>query len=183
MKNRSIMVLIGVLLAVCPKCLTGDEISIGDRTYTRVEFGISDGTSASVKRPAVAYSFDKTSMMFTWDTGYHTYCRTFATNVDMWDNGDFVVTWWSKEGDDRDCFARVFHADGTPLGATFDPTISAVGNQYSPEVACGPDGSMVFVWRQGSDDSYATIFTPEPATLILLAGGLPLLLKRKWRRK
>jgi Ca2+-binding RTX toxin-like protein len=66
--------------------------------------------------------------------------------------GDFVVS-WSESGADgagSGLLARLFAADGTPLGAAFAVNGSTAGDQLAPSLTALPDGGFVASWV--SDD-------------------------------
>jgi hypothetical protein len=72
-------------------------------------------------------------------------------------NGNFVISWW--EAWFGEVHARIFTADGTPLGADFRVNTNTEGLQNSSDVTGLADGGFVVTWRtansadDGSGDS------------------------------
>lgn len=71
-------------------------------------------------------------------------------NAAMWDDGAFVVAYWSIDGADWNVRARLFSASGTPLttpnaGNDFILSASSSGQQASPKLAAHANG-FVATW-------------------------------------
>jgi Ca2+-binding RTX toxin-like protein len=65
-------------------------------------------------------------------------------------NGDFVVTWDSREQylvQETLIRARLFHSDGTPVGDDFVVNTTAAGEQNRPAVATLADGRFIIAWE------------------------------------
>lgn len=82
--------------------------------------------------------------------------------------GNFVVVWSSNEpaefggdGSGWGIAARLFQADGTPRGASFQVNDFTAGHQMHPRVAMAADGSFIVTWRSngsfGTDDSGSSV--------------------------
>ncbi len=73
-------------------------------------------------------------------------------------NADGFVVVWENDGgrteydprDQIDPAARLFGADGTPLGGDIHVTLLNQGQQYVPDVSAGPSGGFVGVWNDDS---------------------------------
>jgi Ca2+-binding RTX toxin-like protein len=79
-------------------------------------------------------------------------------------NGNFVAVWESNAGGTNDTFARVYHANGTPLTGEIMVNASTAGNQGRPVVAALTDGRFVVAWRDdvgGDFDIKARIFNGD----------------------
>lgn len=88
-----------------------------------------------------------------------------GSEVAVLDNGDFVIAWQDNSGADGSgsgIEARVFHADGTPVGDAFVVDQRTAGDQLAPSVAAIGDGRFVVAW-QGTDGVEARIFTDAPS--------------------
>ena len=88
-------------------------------------------------------------------------------------DGGFVVVWGgfgeaaSGQPAPRTLRARLFAANGTPLGAEFDVSTDRV-SPFSPAVAMTPDGRFAVAWRFGFDDADRGI-----AARVFAADGTP----------
>lgn len=70
-------------------------------------------------------------------------------------DGSFVTVWQDRlDGSNTGIRARLFAADGAPLGPDFQVNTFTEGTQGSPAVAVDPDGDFVIAWR--SDPSPGT---------------------------
>lgn len=70
-------------------------------------------------------------------------------------DGGFVVTWTSPQESDEtgsDIRARLYHADGTPIGADFLVNTSQAGYQAVPDVVTLSDGRFVITWESLEGD-------------------------------
>ena len=64
-------------------------------------------------------------------------------------DGNFVVTWYSQDGGDGSgtlIRARLFNADGMPVGNDFVVNSTTAGDQTDVAVAALPDGHFVVTW-------------------------------------
>jgi hypothetical protein len=98
-----------------------------------VEFAVTDYTTASQLRPAVAADA----------------------------NGDFVVTWvrYSATFLENELFARAFTASGAPKGPELQVNVHTTGSQTRPAVAADDLGNFVVVWdSDGQDGSGPGVF-------------------------
>jgi hypothetical protein len=79
-------------------------------------------------------------------------------------NGNFVAVWESNAGGTNDTFARVYHANGTPLTGEIAVNASTADSQGRPVVAGLTDGRFVVAWRDdagGDFDIKARIFNGD----------------------
>ncbi len=68
-----------------------------------------------------------------------------------------VVVWEDKRSGNYDIYAQRINASGAALWDTGGRLImSAVGDQRTPRVAAGPDGSVFFAWADGSSGAADT---------------------------
>ena len=69
-------------------------------------------------------------------------------------SGRFIVAWQEGETSVR---ARRFHADGTPVGASF-PVNTGTLPVFDPRVASDPSGNFVVAWtREGADPTFTDV--------------------------
>lgn len=85
------------------------------------------------------------------------------------DGGRFVVAWTEgDDGSDQGVSARVFEADGTPVGATFRVNADTPAGQTNPAVAALDGGGFVVTFESrasGSVDTIARIFDADGAAV------------------
>ena len=76
--------------------------------------------------------------------------------VGMADDGSFVVAWEDDQDNDKifDISARRFSANGTPRFPQFYIRNDTAGLQEDPDIAVGPDGGFVVVWRDDRDMNF-----------------------------
>jgi len=80
----------------------------------------------------------------------------FAPDVDLDDNGNFVVTYTDDTFDvGRDVWARLFNANANPIGPEFRVNTTTAGDQEWSRVAVGPTGNFVITWN-GNGGAAAT---------------------------
>ncbi|UTW56043.1 calcium-binding protein [Kordiimonas sp. SCSIO 12610] len=86
-------------------------------------------------------------------------------NATLLQNGNYVVVYDSNQNGTFDVFARIFNADGTPVGPAFlvhDPSASV---EVFGEVITLANGNFVVAWRTGSGaanlELRARVFTPD----------------------
>ena len=86
--------------------------------------------------------------------------------------GSFVVIWvgLAKDGSGNGIFARLFDADGDPMGGAFSVSAHTDRHQQRPAVAMDADGNFVVAWtsteQDGSGDGvYARRFAAEGTPL------------------
>ena len=73
----------------------------------------------------------------------------FEPNIAVLAGGGFVVTWYSTENTDpvsNDIRARIYNADGTPVGGDFIVNTTRTGEQDWPSVTALADGRFVVTW-------------------------------------
>ena len=114
-------------------------------------------------------------------------------SVAMDGNGNFVVTWISRDGSSEfDVFARRFDANGTAIGNAFRVTDDSLGtmtddfdhlNQLNPSVSMNDSGEFAISWSGGRmtplgeklSDIYVRTFavdgTPEDIVTVNQSGG------------
>jgi hypothetical protein len=68
------------------------------------------------------------------------------TSIDIDSDGDFVVSWGDRDGDDAGIFAARFHSSGTPVGPVFQVNTYTTGPQLQARVASDPAGNFVVTW-------------------------------------
>ncbi|MGB5173125.1 MAG: hypothetical protein WBQ30_00135, partial [Thermoanaerobaculia bacterium] len=69
--------------------------------------------------------------------------------VGMGDDGEFVVVWDSKDGQDGDLtgvFGQRFTRSGVPIGSEFQANTHTTGRQNRSSVGVTPNGSFVVSW-------------------------------------
>jgi hypothetical protein len=78
----------------------------------------------------------------------------YNPGVAMAGDGRFVVVWVSfgQDGDSNGIFARLFAADGTPLGDDFQVNASSLDSQESPSIAMTTQGDFVITWSSFLQD-------------------------------
>ncbi|MDX2212001.1 MAG: right-handed parallel beta-helix repeat-containing protein [Oculatellaceae cyanobacterium bins.114] len=71
-------------------------------------------------------------------------------------NGNFVITWDSRQQEDDEqslsVFARVFAADGTPVSRAFPVNTFTDGNQAKPAVTALQNGDFLISWHSNAQD-------------------------------
>jgi len=72
-------------------------------------------------------------------------------------DGSVVVVWQGEDDDDKGIVARIFDADGSPIGGEFVVNASTAGKQESPALAVAVDGTFVVIW-QGEDSDDKGVF-------------------------
>jgi hypothetical protein len=77
-------------------------------------------------------------------------------------NGDFVVTWRSRPGQDGDesgVFGQRFDSGGAKQGTEFQVNSYTAGAQSYAQVCCAADGEFVVIWQSvGQDGDQGGIF-------------------------
>lgn len=61
-------------------------------------------------------------------------------------DGSFVAVWKKKNGGNKDIYARLYDASGSPVSGEFKINTSG-GEQKDPSVAMAADGTFVVTWR------------------------------------
>jgi len=77
------------------------------------------------------------------------------SSVAMDSDGDFVITWVSKDQDwdDWGIFAQRYGKDGYPAGSEFQVNTKTKGSQSSPSVAMDSDGNFIIAWSSYNQES------------------------------
>ncbi len=76
-------------------------------------------------------------------------------------SGNFVVVWQSidQDGDYIGIFGQRYNADGTIRKGEFPANSFTAGEQSTPDVSVGGDGSFVVVWQgYGPNGDYGDVF-------------------------
>jgi len=84
-------------------------------------------------------------------------------------NGDFVVAWESRDGQDgagTGVFAQRYASDGTEQGTEFQVNTHTTRDQDVPSVAVAANGDFVVVWRSagGQDGNFSGVFAQRYAS-------------------
>jgi VCBS repeat-containing protein len=114
------------------------------------------------------YQADGTPLGDEFQVNTFTSGDQFAPAVTALSGGGFVVTWESDDGTDRRIAARLYQADGTPLGDEFQVNTFSLGFKGSPAVTALSGGGFVVTW-QSNDGSGRGI-----AARLYKADGTPL---------
>ncbi len=92
----------------------------------------------------------------------------FGPDIAMDNDGDFVVTWSSKEqdGDAYGIYAQVFDAEGETVGDEFQVNSRTRNDQVDPAVGLDNEGDFVITWASDRQDGdllgvYAQPFAPS----------------------
>lgn len=74
-----------------------------------------------------------------------------SPTVAMWPDGHFVVAWssYAQDGSDKGVYARMFNADGTPMGDEIQVNTTTLYEQSHPTLAIHPDGRWMVVFYSG----------------------------------
>jgi len=88
---------------------------------------------------------------------------SYHSSLAMRASGDFVVAWtgemWNENR--QDVYARMFLADGTPLGQELVANVDAEGAQRAPAVAMGNTDRFVVAWAQSGDANASGVFARQ----------------------
>ncbi|WP_428310272.1 hypothetical protein [Hydrocarboniphaga sp.] len=102
----------------------------------------------------------------------HSEGTQFDSDVSMAPDGRFVVVWNSigQDGDAGGIYAQRYTVDGKRRGTELRVNSVVAGNQSSPSVAVGVDGSFVVTWTSNGQDGalggiYAQRFSSEGTRL------------------
>jgi Ca2+-binding RTX toxin-like protein len=79
------------------------------------------------------------------------------SKVAMDANGDFVITWWGKDGSGWGVFAQRYNAAGLAQGGEFRVNTTTASDQYVSTVAMDADGDFVVTWMSynNSDEPFS----------------------------
>ena len=117
------------------------------------ESAYQDGDASGVFAQRFGSDGDPLGSEFRVNT-YTTSYQDFP-EVDLRDNGNFVVVWTGSGRDDPSddlapgVYAQRFDADGVKLGTEFQVNQYTTGYQQAADVAVRPDGSFVIAWMDG----------------------------------
>jgi hypothetical protein len=69
-------------------------------------------------------------------------------------SGNYVVVWTSRsqDGSGKGVYARLYHADGTPLSGEILVNTTTADDQDAPAVAMAPTGEFVIAWASKNQD-------------------------------
>jgi hypothetical protein len=70
----------------------------------------------------------------------------------MDDQGNFIVTWSSSDGNLLGIWAQRYDKFGTPVGSEFQVNTFTTGTQNSSSVATDRDGNFVIAWQSNGQD-------------------------------
>ncbi|QDU82545.1 Proprotein convertase P-domain protein [Polystyrenella longa] len=94
-------------------------------------------------------------------------------SVSAANDGRYVVTWYSDEGDGDGSavFAQLYRADGSKVGSEFVVSTTTANDQQHPSVAMRFNGQFVIMWQSDSDNGPGVNW--EIHAQRYLASGLP----------
>jgi len=134
----------------------------------------SDGDDdASTSIQGRRFAADGTALGEQFQVNTYTPDRQWEADLAVRPDGDFMVTWMSygSAGDDPDVSvqARLFAADGTPLGDDFQVNTYTPNEQVFPAVGAAAPAQFVVTWSSygstGSDihfrSAQARVFSPD----------------------
>jgi hypothetical protein len=139
---------------------------------------LQDGSSGAIKAQIFSASGVKIGGEFIVNAqGVNTQNDPVVTNLP---DGGFMVAWVSfdplQDGSGLAVKARVFDANGAPIGSEFLVNTLASGNQSLPELVTLADGRVVAAWTSDNGDGSgfavrAQIFAPNSAPVITSNGA------------
>jgi RTX calcium-binding nonapeptide repeat (4 copies)/Cadherin domain len=139
---------------------------------------LQDGSSGAIKAQIFSASGVKIGEEFIVNAqGVNTQNDPVVTNLP---DGGFMVAWVSfdplQDGSGLAVKARVFDANGAPIGSEFLVNTLASGNQSLPELVTLADGRVVAAWTSDNGDGSgfavrAQIFAPNSAPVITSNGA------------
>jgi hypothetical protein len=94
-----------------------------------------------------------------------------APRVAVDGNGRYIVVWQGRDASGPGVFARVYGADGIPLGEEFVVNTTTTGSQGAPDVAGFPSGGFLVVWESYGQD---VVFTDAVIGRRFASNGSPL---------
>lgn len=90
--------------------------------------------------------------------GMETLADTSANAIASDHDGNYVVTWTSTglpndnhDGSFSGVYARLYQADGTPIGTEFRVNSTTFGHQFDPTVGMNDTGEFVIAWTAGDN--------------------------------
>lgn len=155
------------------KTIAGDEFEIGQAKSSKdikdpEVTGLSDGGYVVAWEEKVGKDWEIRAKVY--DANGNTVGGEFKLNdydkgnqgdvkITPLDNGGFVAVWESKkvDGSDYGIAARVYDADGNPVGDEFVVNSTTKKDQVDPDIVSLKDGGFVVVWNSekgeaGGDD-------------------------------
>jgi hypothetical protein len=108
-----------------------------------------DGDGFTVMARRYSFEGQPQSNEFTVNTFTTEAQRLPAVALDS--NGDFVITWASREQDESGygIYAQAYSAAGAPVGSEFKVSTYTTLAQYNPAIAMDADGDFVIAWHSG----------------------------------
>ncbi len=95
-----------------------------------------------------------------------------SSSVASFSNGNFVVTWWSKDqdGSGLGVYGQLFNGNGSNIGSEFQVNSYTTSSQHYPSVASFSNGNFVVTWasngQDGSDNGvYGQLFTGNASNI------------------
>ena len=84
----------------------------------------------------------------------HTNNYQWQADVDMTDDGSFIVVWtsWNQDGDEGGIFGQRFDADGNKIGKEFQVNTSIENYQWLPKISAYKDSCFSVVWSSWKQD-------------------------------
>ncbi|NQU21666.1 MAG: Ig-like domain-containing protein [Candidatus Nealsonbacteria bacterium] len=88
---------------------------------------------------------------------------SYHASLAMDATGDFVVAWTGENWNENrnDVYARMFLADGTPIGQELVANADVEGTQLAPAVAMGNADRFVVAWAGGGETNAGDIFARQ----------------------
>jgi len=145
-----------------------DAAAQPDNTFVVVwnsEEGDGDGTAIRARRFAQDGSPISSEFAINEATPGSQWGPAVATDA----SGNFVVAWNGPDGGEHAVFARLFTANGTPLGGDFQVNLTGPLVQPSPKVGRNPAGDFVVSWRDldpGNGDVMASTFDASGSVVL-----------------
>ncbi len=82
-------------------------------------------------------------------------CRQKYPSVAMDGSGSFVICWYDRRSNEKDIYAQMYNASGTPQGSNFRVNDDVVSrDQWYPSVAMDGSGSFVICWEDKRNDNW-----------------------------
>jgi hypothetical protein len=80
----------------------------------------------------------------------------YSSSVAMDDNGDFVITWKSRnqDGESYGIYAQRYDSAGFQAGSEFQVNTFTTNTQINPKAAMDSDGDFIITWMSYSQDGY-----------------------------
>jgi VCBS repeat-containing protein len=157
-----------------------NDLGAGDQTHSAIAFGANgqgvivwqddnhDGSGWGVFGQRIDANGDPIGFASNFGVSSVTLGQQFDPDVSVADNGDFVAVWSyiAQGGGNTSVHGRVFHANGTAMGAEFTVPADTAGSQQNASVAMRGLGDFVVTWESDSAEGngswgvYARQFNP-----------------------